>query len=98
MRWSSRLGDPQIGLLLVHHSGGLNSSARLFAPRLILEYTQFRRSCASDHGQRTSLGLTRPHATVCAKHLIYHTTSSSPRLLVCHHGPGGGIVSTRAQS
>ena len=25
MRWSSRLGDPQIGLPLVHHSGGLNS-------------------------------------------------------------------------
>jgi integrase len=25
MRWSSRRGDPQIGLSLVHHSGGLNS-------------------------------------------------------------------------
>ena len=24
MRWSSRRGDPQIGLSLVHHSGGLN--------------------------------------------------------------------------
>ena len=24
MRWSSRLGDPQAGLPLVHHSGGLN--------------------------------------------------------------------------
>ena len=25
MRWSSRPGDPQAGLPLVHHSGGLNS-------------------------------------------------------------------------
>ncbi len=28
MRWSSRLGDPQIGLPLVHHSGGLNFEAQ----------------------------------------------------------------------
>ena len=34
MRWSSRLGDPQAGLPLVHHSGGLNfAEGRLVADR-----------------------------------------------------------------
>src|ERR1700689_438513 len=38
MRWSSRLGDPQIGLPLVHHSGGLNSARRKSAGQSVCEF------------------------------------------------------------
>ena len=49
MRWSSRQGDPQVGLSLVHHSGGLNYLKALRLPTVAAECEKVAAQAATDN-------------------------------------------------
>ncbi len=73
MRWSSRLGDPQAGLPLVHHSGGLNLSVPWMKPGPLPNGQQEPAASAASHGEIDALIEDAAHSSKTA-----HFVDDSP--------------------
>ena len=57
MRWSSRRGEPQVGLPLVHHNGGLNCSGLRADLEMPITLTaQLRRGVPDGEGNARGMG------------------------------------------